>query len=133
MPLEARNTGDIDALDKPQGGDKPHHRESLRHHGHRKSFCDHPFGGKPARGGPDRNAYRCGNGEPQDFHAAQQVTNRLRIVGTGCKAPHLPAQGGSDPHVQQRQPSLQDRKNTNKAVGFNSEVSDVERDERQAH
>ena len=54
-------------------------------------------------------------------------------MGTGAKAPHLPAQGRSDPHVEQRQPSLQDRKNTNEAVGFNAEVSDVERDERQAH
>lgn len=100
LTLQANDRTTVYTFNKTQGCDGAHNGKCLRDCGSRQLFGTQPIAGQPTRDRPNSQPRQRGNGQRNDLHASQQITNGGGAVGSAGKACHLTVECWGHTHVE---------------------------------
>ena len=92
-----------------------------------------PMGGKPGRPGPDGDRECACHSAHEELCAPQQVARLRSGDGTRLETRHFATEDGGRHAVDLRHQRLQQREERDQAISLDTQIADVERDERDAH
>ena len=92
-----------------------------------------PVAGQPGSQEPEREADRRAERRVEPLRRGQQVADRGRFDLQCREARHFPGQRHAEAEIENDDPGLQTDEEADQSVGFDPEVADVQRNEREAH